>query len=285
MMQKIGVVGCGLMGSGIAEVAAKAGLDVIVRDISDEAVAAGRARVEKSLARAVDRGKLAAESRDGVLASLKFTTELADLAQSDLVIEAASENEDIKKSVFAELDAVVTKPDAILASNTSSMPIVRFAKATSRPERVVGMHFFNPAPVQPLVEIVSSVLTAPDVTDAVRSLAEDVLGKVTIQAQDRPGFIVNALLVPYLLSAIRMYESGAAGLEDIDAGMVNGCAHPMGPMRLGDLVGLDTTLAIAKSVYAETGDPAYAPPVLLSRMVDAGFHGKKAGRGFYNDYS
>lgn len=285
MMQKIGVVGCGLMGSGIAEVAAKAGLDVIVRDISDEAVAAGRARVEKSLARAVDRGKLAAESRDGVLASLKFTTELADLAQSDLVIEAASENEDIKKSVFAELDAVVTKPDAILASNTSSMPIVRFAKATSRPERVVGMHFFNPAPVQPLVEIVSSVLTAQDVTDAVRSLAEDVLGKVTIQAQDRPGFIVNALLVPYLLSAIRMYESGAAGLEDIDAGMVNGCAHPMGPMRLGDLVGLDTTLAIAKSVYAETGDPAYAPPVLLSRMVDAGFHGKKAGRGFYNDYS
>ncbi|GAB3566887.1 3-hydroxybutyryl-CoA dehydrogenase [Spelaeicoccus albus] len=284
-MQLIGVVGCGLMGSGIAEVAAKAGLDVIVRDINEQAVDAGRARIGKSLNRAVERGKLTAERRDAVLSSLRFTTDISELADRDLVIEAASENEEIKKSVFADLDAVVTKPDAVLASNTSSMPIVRFAKATSRPERVVGMHFFNPAPVQPLVEIVSSVLTAPDVVDAVRSLAEDVLGKVTISAQDRPGFIVNALLVPYLLSAIRMYESGAASLEDIDAGMVNGCAHPMGPMRLNDLVGLDTTLAIAKSVHAETGDPAYAPPVLLSRMVDAGFHGKKAGRGFYNDYS
>lgn len=284
-MQNIGVVGCGLMGSGIAEVAAKAGLDVIVRDINDDAVAAGRERIEKSLARAVSRGKLSAEDRDGVLASLRFTTDLGELADRDLVIEAASENEEIKKSIFAELDSVVTGPDAILASNTSSMPIVRFARATSRPERVVGMHFFNPAPVQPLVEVVSSVLTAPDVVDAVRGLAENMLGKVTILAQDRPGFIVNALLVPYLLSAIRMYESGVASLEDIDTGMVNGCAHPMGPMRLNDLVGLDTTLAIAKSVYAETGDPAYAPPVLLSRMVDAGFHGKKTGRGFYDDYN
>lgn len=284
-MQNIGVVGCGLMGSGIAEVAAKAGLDVIVRDINDGAVAAGRERIEKSLARAVSRGKLSAEARDDVLASLTFTTDMNALADRDLVIEAASENEDIKKSVFAELDSIVTRPDAILASNTSSMPIVRFAGATSRPDRVVGMHFFNPAPVQPLVEVVSSVLTAPDVVDAVRGLAENVLGKVTILAQDRPGFIVNALLVPYLLSAIRMYESGVASLEDIDTGMVNGCAHPMGPMRLNDLVGLDTTLAIAKSVYAETGDPAYAPPVLLSRMVDAGFHGKKSGRGFYDDYS
>lgn len=284
-MQNIGVVGCGLMGSGIAEVAAKAGLDVIVRDINNDAVAAGRERIEKSLARAVSRGKLSAEDRDGVLASLRFTTDLGDLADRELVIEAASENEEIKKSIFAELDAIVTGPDAILASNTSSMPIVRFARATSRPERVVGMHFFNPAPVQPLVEVVSSVLTAPDVVDAVRGLAENVLGKVTILAQDRPGFIVNALLVPYLLSAIRMYESGVASLQDIDTGMVNGCAHPMGPMRLNDLVGLDTTLAIAKSVYAETGDPAYAPPVLLSRMVDAGFHGKKTGRGFYDDYN
>lgn len=284
MITRVGVVGSGLMGSGIAEVVARAGVDVAVRDISDEAVAAGRARIEKSLGRGVDRGKLTPEERDAALGRTTFTTDLADFADCSLVIEAASENEDIKKSIFAELDAV-TPREAILASNTSSMPIVRFAQATSRPERVVGMHFFNPATVQPLVEIISSVLTDPEVAATATRFARETLGKTTIACKDRPGFVVNALLIPYMLSAIRMYEAGHASLEDIDAGMVGGAAHPMGPMRLNDLVGLDTTLAVARSMYSETGDPAYAPPVLLSRMVDAGLLGRKSGRGFYDDYS
>ncbi|WP_181273762.1 3-hydroxybutyryl-CoA dehydrogenase [Brevibacterium oceani] len=280
-IQRTAVIGSGLMGAGIAEVLAKSGLDVIVREINDEASAAGRARIEKSLGRAVEKGKLDADARDKALSNLRFTTDIADLADRQLVIEAASENEDIKKSIFAELDEVVTDPEAILASNTSSMPIIRFAQSTSRPERVLGIHFFNPAPVQPLVEIVSSVLTADDVSDTVTGFVTDVLGKKPVQAEDRPGFIVNALLIPYLCSAIRMLESGFATKEDIDTGMVNGCAHPMGPIKLADLVGLDTCLFAAQSMYEETGDLATKPPVLLSRMVDAGLLGVKSGRGFY----
>jgi 3-hydroxybutyryl-CoA dehydrogenase len=214
-IQRTAVIGSGLMGAGIAEVLAKSGLDVIVREINEETSAAGRARIEKSLARAVDKGKLDAAARDEALGRLRFTTDINDLADRQLVIEAASENEDIKKSIFAELDKVVTDPEAILASNTSSMPIIRFAQSTSRPERVLGVHFFNPAPVQPLVEIVSSVLTAEDVRDTVTTFVADVLGKNPIQADDRPGFIVNALLIPYLLSAVRMLESGFATKEDI----------------------------------------------------------------------
>jgi len=280
-IQRTAVIGSGLMGAGIAEVLAKSGLDVIVREINEEASAAGRARIEKSLARAVDKGKLDAAARDEALGRLRFTTDISDLADRQLVIEAASENEDIKKSIFAELDQVVTDPEAILASNTSSMPIIRFAQATSRPERVLGVHFFNPAPVQPLVEIVSSVLTTEDVRSTVTSFVADVLGKNPIQADDRPGFIVNALLIPYLLSAVRMLEAGHATKEDIDAGMVGGCTHPMGPIKLADLVGLDTCLYAAESMYEETGDPANKPPILLSRMVDAGLLGVKSGRGFY----
>jgi len=272
------------MGSGIAEVLARAGLDVVVRDISEDAIAAGRARVEKSLGRGVDRGKLSAEERDAAVARLHYTVDLADFADRQLVIEAASENEEIKKSIFAELDAVVTDPQAILASNTSSMPIIRFARSTGRPERVLGIHFFNPAPVQPLVELVVSELTDSQVVDAIDAFATDVLKKVTIRAQDRPGFVVNALLIPFLFSAIRMLESGQATKEDIDTGMVNGCAHPMGPISLADRVGLDTCLFVGQSIYEETGDPAAKPPVLLSRMVDAGLLGTKSGRGFY-DYS
>ncbi|MCI4013082.1 3-hydroxybutyryl-CoA dehydrogenase [Brevibacterium sp. ZH18] len=270
------------MGAGIAEVLAKSGLDVIVREINDEASAAGRARIEKSLAKAVEKGKLESEARDAALGRLRFTTDIADLADRQLVIEAASENEEIKKSIFKELDEVVTDPEAILASNTSSMPIVRFAQSTSRPERVLGVHFFNPAPVQPLVEIVSSVLTADSVRETVTDFVAEVLGKSPIQANDRPGFIVNALLIPYLCSAIRMLESGFATKEDIDAGMVGGCAHPMGPIKLTDLVGLDTCLYAAQSMFDETGDPATKPPVLLSRMVDAGRLGVKSGGGFYD---
>jgi 3-hydroxybutyryl-CoA dehydrogenase len=280
-IERTAVIGSGLMGAGIAEVLAKSGLDVIVREINDEASAAGKARIEKSLNRAVEKGKLDADARDKALANLRYTTDISELADRQLVIEAASENEDIKKSIFSELDQVVTDPEAILASNTSSMPIIRFAQSTSRPERVLGVHFFNPAPVQPLVEVVSSVLTAEDVRDTMTSFIADVLGKKPIQAEDRPGFIVNALLIPYLCSAIRMLESGFATKEDIDTGMVNGCAHPMGPIKLADLVGLDTCLYAAQSMYEETGDLATKPPVLLSRMVDAGLLGVKSGRGFY----
>lgn len=280
-IQRTAVIGSGLMGAGIAEVLAKSGLDVIVREVSDEASAAGQARVEKSLTRAVEKGKLSAEDRDAALSRLRFTTDIGELADRQLVIEAASENEDIKKSIFSELDEVVTDPDAILASNTSSMPIIRFAQSTSRPDRVLGIHFFNPAPVQPLVEVVSSVLTADSVCETVTEFVTEVLGKSPIQAEDRPGFIVNALLIPYLCSAVRMLESGFATKEDIDAGMVGGCAHPMGPIKLLDLVGLDTCLYAAESIHTETGDPAAKPPVLLSRMVDAGLLGVKSGRGFY----
>ena len=280
-IQRTAVIGSGLMGAGIAEVLAKSGLDVIVREINEEASAAGRARIEKSLNRAVEKGKLDESAREAALSRLSFTTDIADLSDRQLVIEAASENEEIKKTIFAELDEVVTDPEAILASNTSSMPIVRFARATARPERVLGVHFFNPAPVQPLVEIVSSVLTADEVRTTATSFVTDVLGKNPIQAEDRPGFIVNALLIPYLCSAIRMLESGFATKEDIDAGMVGGCAHPMGPIELADLVGLDTCLYAAQSMYDETDDPATKPPVLLSRMVDAGLLGVKSGRGFY----
>ena len=283
-IERAGVVGSGLMGSGIAEVLARAGLDVVVRDISEEAVAAGRGRIEKSLDRGVERGKLTAEERDAAVSRLHYTVDMADFADRQLVIEAASENEDIKKSIFAELDQIVTDPQAILASNTSSMPIIRFARSTERPERVLGIHFFNPAPVQPLVELVVSELTDPQVVDTIDAFATDVLKKVTIRAQDRPGFVVNALLIPFLFSAIRMLESGQATKEDIDTGMVNGCAHPMGPISLADRVGLDTCLFVGQSIYEETGDPAAKPPVLLSRMVDAGLLGTKSGRGFY-DYS
>ena len=283
-IERAGVVGSGLMGSGIAEVLARAGLGVVVRDISEEAVAAGRGRIEKSLDRGVERGKLTAEERDAAVSRLHYTVDMADFADRQLVIEAASENEDIKKSIFAELDQIVTDPQAILASNTSSMPIIRFARSTGRPERVLGIHFFNPAPVQPLVELVVSELTDSQVVDAIDAFATDVLKKVTIRAQDRPGFVVNALLIPFLFSAIRMLESGQATKEDIDTGMVNGCAHPMGPISLADRVGLDTCLFVGQSIYEETGDPAAKPPVLLSRMVDAGLLGTKSGRGFY-DYS
>ncbi|OFT25591.1 3-hydroxybutyryl-CoA dehydrogenase [Brevibacterium sp. HMSC08F02] len=279
---KAGVIGSGLMGSGIAEVLARSGLDVVVRDISDEAVAAGRGRIEKSFAKGVERGKLSQEDADAALGRLTFTTDLQAMADRQLVIEAASENEEIKKSIFSELDGIVTDKNAILASNTSSMPIIRFAQVTSRPERVLGLHFFNPAPVQPLVEIISSVLTDPEVANTIEKFSIDVLGKKPIRSDDRPGFIVNALLIPYLFAAIRMYEAGHATKEDIDNGMMNGAAHPMGPLTLADLIGLDTCLFVGQSIYEETGAAADKPPVLLSRMVDGGLLGRKSGRGFYD---
>jgi 3-hydroxybutyryl-CoA dehydrogenase len=283
-ISRVGVVGCGLMGSGLAEVVAKAGTDVLVYEISDEAAAAGLARIESSLARAVKTGKLNETARDETLSRITMTTDLGDFADRELVIEAVAESEEAKTSVFAALDKIVTSPDAILASNTSSIPIMKLAMATSRPEKVIGLHFFNPVPVMRLVEIVQSLLTDEDTAERSRAFIGEQLGKLAITSQDRAGFIVNALLIPYQLAAIRMLESGFATAEDIDTGVVEGLAHPMGPLTLADLIGLDTVLAVAESLYAEFKEQLYAPPPLLSRMVDAGLLGRKTGRGFY-DYS
>jgi 3-hydroxybutyryl-CoA dehydrogenase len=279
---RVGVAGCGLMGSGIAEICARGGLDVIVREIDSAAAEAGLARIDASLARAVRAGKITAEDRDAALARLTVTTRLEDLADRELVIEAATENPVVKAALFAELDRVVAGPDAILATNTSSIPIIQVAQATRSPERVVGLHFFNPVPVQRLVEVIPSVLTSPGVVERVTALVTKTLGKTTIKAPDRSGFVVNALLVPYLLAAIRMLDAGYATAEDIDLGMTLGCAHPMGPLRLADLIGLDTLKAVADSMYEEYKEPVYAAPPLLRRMTDAGLLGRKAGRGFYD---
>jgi 3-hydroxybutyryl-CoA dehydrogenase len=279
---RVGVAGCGLMGSGIAEVCARGGLDVVVREIDDAAAAAGRARLQASLGRAVRAGKLTAEDRDAALARIRVTTRLDDLADRELVIEAATENPVVKAALFAELDRVVERPDAILATNTSSIPIIQVAQATARPAQVIGLHFFNPVPVQRLVEVIPSVLSSPQAVRRVTDLVTKTLGKTVIKAPDRSGFVVNALLVPYLLAAIRMLDAGYATAEDIDLGMTLGCAHPMGPLRLADLIGLDTLKAVADSMYEEHKEPLYAAPPLLRRMTDAGLLGRKTGRGFYD---
>ncbi|GJF27503.1 3-hydroxybutyryl-CoA dehydrogenase [Kitasatospora sp. NE20-6] len=281
---RVGVIGCGLMGSGIAEVFARAGLDVLVAEATGEALELGRTRLTGSLETAVKRGKLTEEQRAEALSRLAFTTDLADFADRDLVVEAVAEREDVKVKIFETLDRVVERRDAILASNTSSIPIVKLAASTSRPEQVVGLHFFNPAPVQKLVEVVPTLTTSAATTARVEEFAVQVLGKEPIRARDRAGFVVNALLVPYLLSAVRMFETGVATAADIDKGMEAGCAHPMGPLRLCDLIGLDTIVSIAESMYDEFKEPLYAAPPLLSRMVDAGLLGRKSGRGFY-DYT
>jgi 3-hydroxybutyryl-CoA dehydrogenase len=279
---RVGVAGCGLMGSGIAEVCARGGLDVVVREVDDAAATAGRARIQASLARAVKAGKLTAEDRDAALTRIRVTTQLEDLADRELVIEAATENPAVKAALFAELDRAAERPDVILATNTSSIPIIQVAQATTRPERVVGVHFFNPVPVQRLVEVIPSVLTSPEAVQRVTDLVTKTLGKTVIKAPDRSGFVVNALLVPYLLAAIRMLEAGYATAEDIDLGMTLGCAHPMGPLRLSDLIGLDTLKAVADSMYEEYKEPHFAAPPRLRRMVDAGLLGRKTGRGFYD---
>lgn len=283
-IQRVGVVGCGLMGSGIAEVCSRAGLDVIVREIDAAAAEAGQKRLTGSLDRGVRSGKLTEDERDAALARLTFSTDLGDMADRQLVIEAVIEDEALKTEVFTILDKVVTDPNAILASNTSSIPVMKLGIATQRPEQVLGVHFFNPVPVLRLVELVTSLLTSPETAARADAFATDILHKKVIRSQDRAGFVVNALLIPYILSAIRMMESGFATAADIDTGMVEGCNHPMGPLHLADLIGLDTTLAVADSLYAEFKEPLYASPPLLSRMVEAGLLGRKAGRGFY-DYA
>lgn len=283
-ISRVGVVGGGLMGSGIAEVCARNGLDVIVAEVSAEAAAAARTRIETSVRRAVDKGKLTAGEAEAALHRLRVESAIDALADRELVVEAATENEPVKLDLFGRLDSVVADPRAVLASNTSSIPIARLAAVTGRPARVVGMHFFNPATVQRLVEVIPCELTADETVTEVTEFASGALGKTVIRAKDRAGFVVNALLIPYLLSAIRMVEAGHASAGDIDTGMVLGCAHPMGPLALTDLVGLDTTLAVAESLYAEYAEPSYAAPPLLRRMVESGMLGRKSGRGFY-DYS
>ena len=280
-IRRVGVVGAGLMGSGIAEVCARAGRSVQVVEVDASAVQRGRNRVEVSLARAVKAGKLTDGAATETLGRLEFGTDMDAVGACDLVVEAVVEAEPEKVGVFEVLDKVVESRDALLASNTSSIPIMKLAMATDRPEHVVGLHFFNPVPVLPLVEVVASLLSSEASVDLAERFAVEALGKRAIRAKDRAGFIVNALLVPYLLSAVRMMESGFATAEDIDTGMVKGCAHPMGPLALCDLIGLDTTMAVAVSMYEEFKEPLYAPPPMLSRMVDAGLLGRKSGRGFH----
>ncbi|CPZ80754.1 Probable 3-hydroxybutyryl-CoA dehydrogenase [Mycobacteroides abscessus] len=254
---------------------------MLVFETTEALTTAGRDRITKSLDRGVSAGKITERERDAAVANLKFTTDLADFADRQLVIEAVIEDESIKSSIFAKLDEVITDPDAVLASNTSSIPIMKIAAATKNPGRVLGLHFFNPVPVLPLVELISTLVTTPEAAARTEAFASEVLGKQVVRAADRSGFVVNFLLVPYLLAAIRMAESGFATVEDIDKAVVAGLSHPMGPLRLSDLVGLDTLKLIADSMYDEYKEPLYAAPPLLLRMVEAGRLGKKSGVGFY----
>ncbi|MGW7689085.1 3-hydroxybutyryl-CoA dehydrogenase [Streptomyces asiaticus] len=280
-ISRLGIVGCGLMGSGIAEIAALRGLDVTVAESTPELVTAGRDRVAASLDRGLRRGKLTEADHGRALSRLTFTHDLSELADRQFVIEAVAESREVKLEVFRRLDKVVSDPEAILATNTSSIPVVDLAVATGRASHVVGLHFFNPVPVQKLVEVIPALTTGAEALTRARDFAAEQLGRTVIQAPDRSGFVVNALLVPYLLSAVRMVESGTARAEDIDSGMELGCAHPMGPLRLLDLIGLDTAQAVAESMYEEFKEPLYAAPPLLRRMVAAGHLGRKSGRGFY----
>jgi len=279
-VQRVGVVGAGTMGSGIAEVCARAGIDTIVVDVDDASIARAKAAVHKSIERARKKALLTDEQAEATFAALRYETSLDALGDRDLVIEAIIESEAEKIALFRQLDAICS-PDAILASNTSSIPIINLAKATGRPDKVAGLHFFNPAPVQPLVEIINGLTTSEATTAVLEPFCRDVLGKHVIRCRDRAGFVVNMLLVPFLLSAVRMLESGFATAEDIDSGMKYGCAHPMGPLELCDLIGLDTVKAVADVLYSEHNEPLYAPPPLLKRMVSAGMLGRKSGRGFF----
>lgn len=281
-INKVGVVGCGLMGSGIVEVCARAGYDVVVSEINDEFLQKGMDRLNKSLSRAVSKGKATQEEMDAALARVKGTTDTADFAPCDLVIEAAIESMELKKQIFAELDGIL-RPEAIIGSNTSSLCITEMASATQRGDKVLGIHFFNPVPVMPLLELVRTILTSDETLAVAQEFGQSV-GKTTVVAKDTPGFIVNRLLIPYLLHAVRIYEDGLATREDIDTAIKLGLNHPMGPLTLLDLVGLDTTLFIADAMFEEFKDPRYAAPPLLRRMVLAGHLGRKSGKGFY-DYS
>jgi len=281
-LKTVGVVGCGLMGSGIAQVSAQAGLVTWVREVDKPTLERGLGRIRKFLDDGVAKGKVTAEDRDKVLANIKGTTELRDLAPCELVIEAVVESIDAKREVFQALDKLVA-PTAVLASNTSSLSITEIAATASRPERVLGLHFFNPVPLMKLVEIIRALPTNEAAFETAKGFVERI-GKTAVAAKDTPGFVVNRLLVPYLLDAVRVFESGVASKEDIDNGMKLGCGYPMGPLTLLDFVGLDTTYYIANIMFEEFKQPQYAAPPLLKRMVLAGYMGRKSGRGFY-DYT
>ena len=281
-IKRVGVLGCGLMGSGIAQVAATAGYETIARDVTIEIGERARGGIEKSLAKFVEKGKLPAADRDAALQRLRFTTAVADLKSCDVIIEAVTEDLDLKNQMWKELDGLCP-PSTIFASNTSSLKIAAMATATKRPDRFVGLHFFNPVPLMPLVEVVRTVTTSDEAFRRAFAFAKS-LGKEAVAAKDNSGFIVNLLLVPYLLDAIRAVEHGVATIPDIDKAMVLGCGYPMGPLTLLDFVGLDTTYKIAEIMFAEYKQQHYAPPPLLKRMVLAGMYGKKSGKGFY-DYS
>jgi 3-hydroxybutyryl-CoA dehydrogenase len=282
-LERVGIVGGGIMGTGIAEVCIRAGLDVALVEVGDAAAETAADRVRRSLARGVERGKLEAGDADAAIARLRCGADLDAMADREIVLEAVIEDHDAKVGVFERLGSVVDDREAILASNTSSIPIVQLAAASGdRADHVLGLHFFNPVPVLALVEIIPSLLTADAVVERARSFAADQLGKDPIVAPDRAGFTVNALLIPYLLSAIRMFEQGLASAEDIDKGMVKGCAHPMGPLALADLIGLDTVVGVAETLYAEHREQLFAPPPLLQRLVSANMLGRKTGRGLYS---
>jgi 3-hydroxybutyryl-CoA dehydrogenase len=279
-IQTIGVIGCGLMGSGIVEVAARTGFDVIVSEANNDFLQAGLARIDKSLGRAVKKGKLSEDEMAAIKARITGVVGLDAFADVDMAIEAVSENTDLKRAIFKKLNEV-TRPDVILASNTSSISIAALAAVTDRPDKVVGMHFFNPVPVMALLELVRGILTSDETLTTAREIGER-MGKTPVVAKDSPGFIVNRLLIPFLLDAVRMYESGLATKEDIDTGVKLGLNHPMGPLTLADFVGLDTTLFVADVLYEEYGDPNFKAPPLLRQMVAAGLTGRKTGRGFYD---
>ena len=279
-VRQVGVVGCGLMGSGIVEVVARSGARVTFVEGTDELVVRGRAAVERSVDKAVERGKLDAADAEALLGRVTGVTDLVGLEDSDLVIEAATEDIEAKREIFRTLGEV-TRPDVVLATNTSSIPIVELGVASGRPDRVIGMHFFNPPPIMALLELTPSVTTSDETLAFVRAYGTDVLGKTCVVAKDHAGFIVNRLLVPYLFDAVRLYDEGFASVEDIDTAIHLGLGHPMGPLALMDLIGLDTMLNVGEVLFAEFRDARYAPPPLLRRMVAAGRLGRKSGGGFY----
>ncbi len=281
-IKKVGVLGCGLMGSGVAQVSAAAGYDTVVREVADAPLAKGKAGIEKSLAKFVEKGKLSEDDRDATMGRLSFVTDMGALKDCDIIIEAVTEDLDLKNAMWKELD-VMCPPSTIFASNTSSLTIAAMAAATERPDRFVGLHFFNPVPLMQLVEVVRTVTTSMEAFDTTFAFAQS-LGKTAVAAKDNSGFIVNLLLIPYLLDAIRALENGLASIEDIDNAMKLGCGYPMGPLTLLDFVGNDTTYKIADIMFDEYREQRYAPPPLLKRMVMAGLYGRKSGKGFY-DYS
>ncbi|MGD0355516.1 MAG: 3-hydroxybutyryl-CoA dehydrogenase [Dehalococcoidia bacterium] len=278
--KKIGVVGCGLMGRGIVEVSAKTGYDVVVSEINKELLDKGMAAINQSVARAVEKGKMTEDDKNKALGKIKGTTDMKDFKDCDLVVEAAIENLDLKKKIFLDLDRIC-RPDAILSTNTSCLSVMDVAAVTKRPDKVLGCHFFNPVPVMKLLELVKTITTAKVTLDAAVEWGKS-LGKTVIVAPDRPGFIVNRSFMPYMIEAFEMYEQGVASREDIDTGVQLGLNHPMGPLTLADMVGLDTLLFVTDAIYAETKNPKFIAPVLLRKMVTAGYLGRKTGKGFYD---